>query len=378
MFSFSKIKKIIYSVSVLSGTIIGVGIFSLPYIASKVGISVFLGYFLVLGMLVILVHLFFGKVALRTPDFKRLPGFAEFYLGKWGKFFALISIIFGLFGSILAYLIIGGRFLTEIFSPFFGGSEFLYTLFYFIFGAFLIYYGIRIVSKIEFLGLLLFLGILILIFFQNRELIQFNNLLFKKPSTRFADLFLPYGPVLFSLWGAALIPELEEGLGNFRQLLKKIIPVAVLVSIFVYLFFVFLILGITGSQTTESALTGLKNFLDRKTFSFLLFFGAVSTFTSFIALGLTLKKVFWYDLKIPHSISWTITCFLPFFLYLIGIKSFIPVISFVGAVMLGIEGILILLMYGKIESNKKKKIGALSLSLLFLGGIFYEIIHFLF
>ena len=179
---------------------------------------------------------------------------------------------------------------------------------------------------------------------------------------------------MFSLWGAALIPEVEEMLGEKKDLLKKIIPFAILIPIFVYLFFIYLILGITGSQTTESALIGLRNFLGDRIVSLGLFFGVLTTFTSFIALGLTLKKVFWYDLKIDKNLAWLITCFPPLILFLIGIRKFIPVISFVGGVMLGIDGILTLLMYRKINP---KKILIYPLFLILLGGIIYEIIYFL-
>jgi len=363
--------KLIYAIATLSGTIIGVGLFALPYITLKVGFWVMLGYFLVLGSLVILVHLFFGELALKTPDLKRLPGFAKFHLGKWGEKTAFLSSILGIFGAILAYIIVGGEFLTELLSPIFGGGNLVWTLFYFSLGAALIFFGIKAISKIEFWGLVLFFIILIAIFFRGQTFLKIENLF---PSPDFSQLFLPYGAILFSLWGAALIPEVEEMLRERKKLLKILIPISILIPIFVYLFFIYLILGITGSQTTESALTGLRNFLGDRIVSLGLFFGVLTTFTSFIALGLTLKKVFWYDLKIDKNLSWAITCFIPLALFLIGIKSFIPVIVFVGGAMLGIDGILILLMYRKINP---KKILIYPLFLILLGGIIYEIIYFL-
>ena len=153
--------KLVYSIATLSGTIIGVGLFSLPYITSKVGVLVMLGYFLVLGALVILVHLFFGELSLKTPDYKRLPGFAKFHLGSWGEKIAIISTILGIFGAILAYLIVGGEFLTELFSPIFGGGNLFWTIIYFLAGAILIFLGIKTIAKVEFWGLILFFLVLI-------------------------------------------------------------------------------------------------------------------------------------------------------------------------------------------------------------------------
>ena len=369
----SQTQKIIYALSILSGTIIGVGIFSLPYITSRVGSLIMLGYFLVLGGLVILVTLCFGELSLRTPDFKRLPGFAKIYLGNWGKRIALISTILGLSGASLAYLIVGGKFLETLLSPIFGGNNFLYTFIYLILGAVLIYFGIKAIAKVEFWGFVLFFITLILIFFraQSQFLLKTENLFL---TSQGGNLFLPYGAVLFSLWGAALIPEVEEALRGRKDLLKKIIPIAILIPILVYLFFIYLILGITGAQTTESALTGLRDFLGDGIVSLGLFFGVLVTLTSFITLGLTLEKVFWYDLKIEKNLAWLITCLIPFILFLVGFKDFIGVIGLVGGVMLGIDGILILLMYQKIKPRKKFLI--YPLTLIFLAGIIYEIIYF--
>ena len=363
--------KTIYAIAVLAGTIIGVGLFALPYVTLKVGFWVVLGYFLALGALVILIHLFFGELALKTPDFKRLPGFARIYLGNRGEKVAYTSTILGIFGALLAYLIVGGEFLTELLSPIFGGNSLFYTLFYFVMAALLIFSGIKAVAKVEFWGLVLFFIILLAIFFRGKLFITIENLF---PSPDISHIFLPYGIILFSLWGAALIPEAEEILGQKKNLLLKIIPVAILIPMIVYLFFIYLILGITGPQTTESALTGLRDVLGDGIVSLALLFGLLTTFTSFITLGLTLKKVFWYDLKLPKNLAWLITCFLPLTLFLIGFKSFIPVIAFVGGVMLGIDGILILLMYRKI---KPKQILIYPLFLILLGGIIYEIIYFM-
>ena len=369
-------KNYIYSIATLSGTIIGVGLFALPYITLKVGFWVMCGYFSVLGALVILVHQFFGELALKTPDYKRLPGFAKIYLGNWGERIAYISAILGIFGAILAYLIVGGEFLTELLSPIFGGGNLFWTIIYFLAGAILIFFGIKAIAKVEFWGLILFFLVLILIFLRGRYLINIENLFpLENWSLKIENLFLPYGVILFSLWGAALIPEVEEMLGEKKELIKRIIPIAILIPIFVYLFFIYLILGITGSQTTESALVGLRNFLGSGIVSLGFLFGLLTTFTSFIALGLTLKKVFWYDLKIGKNIAGAITCFIPLVLFLIGVKQFIPVISFVGATMLGIDGILILLMYQKIRPERKFLTEPLIF--VFLGGIIYELIYFL-
>ena len=367
----SKFEKIIYSIGTLSGAIIGVGFFALPYINSKVGLWIMLGYFLILGILITLVHLFFGELSLKTPDYKRLPGFAKFHLGNWGERVALISTILGIFGAILAYLIVGGEFMTEIFSPIFGGNSLIYTICYWALGTILIFFGIKIISKVEIFDLISFFIILVLILLKGFSYFKIKNLF---PSPDFNQIFLPYGPILFSLWGAELIPEVEEMLGENKKILPKVILISLLVPMVFYFLFIFLISGIMGENTTESALIGLKDVMGEIMVIPMLLFGILTTFTSFIALGLTLKKVFCYDLKINKNLAWLLTCFLPLILFLLGIKRFIPVISFMGGVMLGIDGVLILLMYQKI---KPKQILVYPLFLILFGGMIYEIIYFL-
>jgi len=377
----SKLTKIIYSIATIAGTAIGVGIFSLPYLAAKTSFWLIVGYFCVLGLLVTIVQLFFGELALATPDFKRLPGFAQFYLGKWGKRVATFTSILGTFGAILAYLIVGGEFMGTLLSPYLGiQNPLFYTVAYFLIGALLILFGIKVIAQIEFLGVVSFFWVLLVIFTKSGPLINPEYFLSSFNDIHLSNFFLPYGAVLFSLWGAALIPEVEEMLNEDKKLLKFIIPAATIVPVVIYLFFIYLILGITGPATTESALTGLKEFLSTDLVVLTLALGVITTFTSFISLGLTLKRIFRYDLGMGNIAAWALTCFPPLIIFLLGLKSFITVISLGGGIMLGLDGILILVMYNKYLKDKGKNYAWLittPFALIFVVGLVLEIIQFL-
>jgi len=368
------LKKYIYPVATLSGSIIGVGFFALPYITLKVGILIMLAYFFVLGFLVILIHLMYGEIALKTPDFKRLPGFVGFHLGKWPGRLSLIFTTIGSFGILLVYLIIGSDFLSNVFLPILGGSKLLYVFIYFTLASLIIYFGIKIVSKVELTVLCFLLLVLVLIFIKGFSQIKISNFFILNTDFGIKNLFLPYGAVMFSLWGTGMIPELEEMLGKNKKLIKKIIITAILIPAVIYLFFIFLVLGITGANTTQSALLGLKGFLGNGVVILGILIGVATTFVGFITLGLTLKKMLIFDLKIKNFHSWVITCFTPLALFLIGLNSFIGLISFIGGVLLGIDGIFILLMYKKIGG---KKILVYPLSLIFIFGIIYELVYFI-
>ncbi len=366
-------KNYIYPIAVFSGGMIGVGFLALPYVAMKAGIWLMLLYFLVLTALVAAINLIFCEISLKTPDFKRFPGFVGHYLGKWPQFFAMLLTVFGSFGVLLVYLLVGSQFLAAVFQPLFFGSDLIYVFIYFFAVSAIIYFDIKIISKVEFWVIILLFISLFSVFLGAFSRIKLSNI-FIQSSGGFSDFFLPYGALLFALWGIGLIPEIEEMLRGNKKQFKKIIAIStILISVF-YLLFVLLILGITGSQTDQTALAGLNKFLGGGLISVSLLMGALATFTAFIAQGIIFKKFLMYDLGIKHWQAFVMTCFTPLILFLLGLKSFIPLISFTGGVLLGINGILILLMYKKI---KGKNIIIYPLSLVFLLGVIYEIIYFL-
>ncbi len=374
MFSKELFKKYIYPVATLSGSIIGVGFFSLPYVAMKAGIWLTLFYFTVLTVVMLGIHLIFAEISLNTPDFKRFPGFAGHYLGKKGEAVALIASVVGTFGVLLAYLIIGGEFLSGILSPYIGGNSASYTFFYFLAAGIIVFFGIKIISKVELFVLLLLFVSIIFIFIKGFFQIKSGNI-FALPAATLGDwknFFLPYGPIIFAMWGTGLIPEVEEMLIGSKELVKKVIVISTLIPAIIYLLFTLLILGITGGQTTETALSGLGNFLGSGVVSIALLAGVATTFAAFVSQALTLKKTLMYDLGVKPWQAFVMTCFTPLILFLLGLKSFIPLVSFIGGILLGIDGILILLMYKKIGGKKSL---IYSLSLIFMLGIIYELVY---
>lgn len=366
-------KEYIYPVATLSGSIIGVGFLSLPYVTSKVGILPMIFYFVFLTLLVVFIHTIFGEICLKTPDFKRWPGFVGFYFGNWAKKIILVPMVLGSFGVLLAYLIVGSHFLNAIFSPIFGGGMIFYVFLYFLILSSVVYFGVKAVSKLEFWAIILLLVSFILIFIKGFSQINISNFFILNFKFEISNLLLPYGAILFSLWGTALIPEAEEMVRGHKRSLKKIIILGTLIPALIYLLFVFLVLGISGLETTESALVGLKNALGNGIASAILFVGVITTFTAFIAHGLFLKKVFMYDLGLKEFPAWILVCFTPLVMFLLGFNSFIALISFIGGVLLGVDGILILLMYRKIGG---KKIIVYPLTIFFILGIIYSIVYF--
>lgn len=346
--------KFLYALSTFAGTLIGVGFFSLPYLASKTGLLIISLELIVLGIIVIIIHLLLAEIVIALPAAHMLPGYAKYYLGRAGGFIAAGASILSLFLALLAYLIVGGGFLQNLLAPASQASPFFYILIYFTAGAFLIFFEVKGLGKSELVLLALFFLILIIFSAFGWPQMKMQNLSF----LNIKKFYLPFGAILFSLWATSIVPGLRgffshQGKLNKQasQKLRAVIIFGVILGIICYFIFTMIILGLTGVETSRSALYGLAAFLPGYIVWLGLIFGIIATFTSFIGLGFALKKTLILDLKMNKYLAWTATCFVPLFLYIIGVKDFIKIISLAGSILLGLEGFLIVLIYVKMKTG---------------------------
>ncbi len=336
-----KITPFIKALSVFFGTIVGVGIFGLPYVAHKVGFLTIFLYFILMTIVAVSAHFIYGEIILGTKTQHRLPGYVEKYLGSFWKNVVFLTTGTGIAGALLAYMVVGGEFLYSFFAPFFSGPPYLYTLIFFCAGSYLILRGIKSIAIIELFLLIIFFAIIAIFFIKAFPSINFDH--FQASNGKY--LALPYGVVLFSLWGSSLLPEIKEILGGNKKALKKTILYGIAAAAVTYLIFIFIVLGASGPDTSKEAISGLVNVLGDGIIKLGFLFGAMTCFTSFLALGLTLKKTIWYDMGLSPFLSWCIACFLPLGLFLLGFREFIDIIGLTGALTIGIEGIILVFLY---------------------------------
>ena len=108
---------------------------------------------------------------------------------------------------------------------------------------------------------------------------------------------MPYGVIIFSLGGASIIPSLENILAKEIKEKKKIHfgwigAIGTLVPMIVYVIFMFTVVGISGAKTSAEALQGLEATLGNGYVVIGAIIGLLALFTSFIALGNELKRIF--------------------------------------------------------------------------------------
>lgn len=336
--------KFFLALAVLLGTIVGAGIFGLPFVISKSGIIPGFFYFFVLGLAVMFLHLMFGETILRTGGKMRLSGYSQKYLGKNGKLMVTISTVIGITGSLLAYIILGGNFLKIIFSSVINLSAFQFSLIFWAILVYFIFKGLRAIAPAAvFTNIAFFIIIFIVICFLLPEF-SFNNL----KLVNSGNIFLPYGIIMFSLTGFAAIPEIAGILKSReeRKNFKKVIIVASLVSIILYLIFSLGVIGVSNGKTSEEAFSGLVPFLGKKIIILGALFGIITIADSFLIIGLYFRNTLVYDYRFPKILASFVSSFLPLLLFL-KFRSFTQVVGFAGTILGTIEGIIILLLFKK-------------------------------
>ncbi len=341
-----KDKKFFFAISILLGTIVGAGIFGIPYVIARSGIIPGFFYLLILGGAVLLIHLFFGEIVLRTKEKHRLVGYAQKYLGNWGRILITISTILGLTGALLAYIILSGDFLKIIFS-FLNLPSFYFSLMFWAILSYFIFRGIKLIAPAElFMNIAFFFIIFLILCFALPKLNLQNFTLIN-----FEHIFLPYGVILFSLVGWMAVPIISETFKSLeaRKNLKKVIILAISIVIFLYFLFALAVIGVSGKNTTPEVFQGLLPYLGQKIIIFGALFGIFAIVTSFLILGNYFKNTLFYDYKVPRWISASIACGLPFILFLIGFRGFIETIGFVGTIIGAIEGVVIILIFKNIK-----------------------------
>lgn len=370
------------AIAILAGTVLGAGIFAVPYVIQKAGILSLLIYFPILHGIQLTLHLIYAEIVLATKERHRMVGYVGIYYNGFFKKIAFLISILGKNGTLVAYIILGGIFLHQLLGPFWGGSLVFYTALLFFIETIIVLLGLKMIAKAEtFLTILLVVAIGGLSWrslgywdFSNYNLINWNNIL------------IPYGVVFFAIGGQAAIPDICQLLKNEKRKIRSAIIWGTFLPVFLIAFFAFLMVGVTGVNTTPDVLAGLATQLDNWIIVLALLFGLLAVVTSYIVISQSLKEIYWWDEGVNKYLAWLLATTVPFGIYLIGVKDLIGVISLTGAITGGLYGIILISIYLKVQEKKRRRLVYKKylnrklvwvLSLAFILGVIAEIVGFL-
>ena len=369
-------KKFWATTLTLSGTIVGAGILGLPYVFAKSGFLVGLFWLIVLGGVIIFVNLTLGEITLRTKGKHQLAGYAEKYLGKWGKGIMFFSVAFGIYSALLAYLIGEGESLSKLLPgnipPIFLGILFWLSM------TLLLRNGLRGLKKLETWGVVAIIIIVFGVFIKFVPMISLTNLTTWNP----VNFAIPIGVIMFALLGFVSIPELRKEIRGQEKNFRLAIIIGSLIPIILYVLFTGIFVGILGTNITEIA-----------TLSFgpiIVILGIFTMLTSYFILNFSLKSMFKYDFKLSKKVNFFFVSIIPLILYLLiyqfNFIDFVLILGIGGVISGGLTGILIVLMAKKAKlstrNGKKPEIQVplnwiliILLLVIFTSGIILEFVY---
>jgi len=361
--------SIFFGIFILAGTIIGAGIFSLPYVFRKIGLFNGFFYLIFFTFIYFFLHLMYGELLKINKNHYQFFNLAKKYLPSFISLPAALIILGELVFTLVVYLILAPVFGQLIFKI---DKNILLLIFWFLGSIFIFaklfwleiseFFGVGSIFLI--LGLIIFLGL-------NRP---FQVPLWK--SFQWSTFFLPFGPLLFSLAGRPAISKIIESFSNQEKIpLTKIIFLGTALPAFVYFIFVLGVLRLNPYVSPE-AFNSL-GFLSPLALILLGAMGLLAIWTSYFILGLNLKETLISDLHFSPFLSALFVLFVPLFLYFIGLKNFLGVISWVGNVFLALEAIFIMTMWRRAFPDDKRRLIVLPLYFVFILAFVYEILVFI-
>ena len=344
------------AVSTIIGYMIGAGILGLPFVFARSGYLTGLISLIALGTCVMFLNLYLGEVCLRTREQHQLTGYAEKYIGRWGKYLMTAAMIFGVYGALVAYFIKQGQFLSALLSQFIGGTPLMYSIIFFIFGSYILYRGIDAMEKGEiFMVSSIFMIIAVLLITAAPSIDTANLGLFS-----WGNMLIPFGVILFAFNAVGAVPEAAIELKKDRKLLKKSIIYAMLAGIGIYALFTALVVGVTGASTSDGAILGLASVLGDYITIIGVLFGLLVIASSFLAVGISLKEMYMFDFRMKPKMATFLTCIVPFLIGL-GIvyfdihNAFYKVIDITGSIEVPIVAFLIILMFWSAKKHGDRK-----------------------
>lgn len=331
----------------LIGSVVGAGFLGIPYVVNKAGFSLGMALIVFLGALVLIQFLSLVEVALRTSGKHQITGYIEKYLGPNWKKLAFILVILEGYGVLLAYMVAEGQVLSELL----GGHSLLYSYGFFALVSLIVFLGIKTIEKVDLLLTLAVIAVVAVLVYSNWARFDFANF----SGANLNEFFPAYGVILFSFLGAASIPQMRIALSGRERAFAKAVIVAGVIPILIYLAFTFTVLAITGSSTTPIATIGLGQRLGKTMAIIGNLLAAMTMTTSFLGMALALKETFRYDYKYSRAEAWLLTCTVPVILFSFGLHNFIKIIQFVGGVIGGFLGIVLVLVWWQAEKTGDRK-----------------------
>lgn len=370
-------QKFLHAVAVLIGTMVGVGMYGIPFAFAKSGALAGLAWLALVAALMMVFNLLFAELTLRTEGKHQVVGYANIWLGPWGRRVMMAAYVLSMYGALLAYMIVAGQFLHNIFSQFIAIDPQLYSILFAGVWSLAWLMRLRTVAALE-LGMVgMYVGTTVLLVGVGAFHVQPMNLSGWTPEY----WWLPYGVLLFAFSGISAIPLQRQLLAGRERLMKPAIITAIAVVAVLYALFAITVVGISGEVTTPESLAGLFSFMGTPIVIIGSVLGMMTISTAFVVLGTSLWETYRLDYGMRPLSAWLLALLPPVALFAVGMRNFIDVIGLVGSVAVGVQSVLMTLAYLRARKVRLRTpefslripaVVVIGIALVFAAGAFHE------
>jgi len=307
-------------IALIVGTLVGAGVLSLPYAASKVGLIPAMGILFGVMLLMIFTALIVLKLSAEMGG-AQMSTIAQNTLGKAGGWIMFLSIMLMGFGAFLAYISGVG----SIFTVLFGINEIFGAVLFWMLASFVIYKGLEASGKTELIMSMVLLAVFIGVTCMLIPHARLENALYSD----LGGIFSIIGVVIFAFGAHTIIPDVYRGIGSYEKT-KKVVILAFLIPAAIYAVFMVAFLMTFGKDTPEIATQGLESIYNGMGKIVGNALPLIAITTSFIGLGLAQQSNSKEFLRLKKPAAWALTVGPPMIIYLLGVRNFADVLSFAG------------------------------------------------
>lgn len=328
----------------ITGMTIGAGVLGLPYAVARAGVVVGLLAIAIFGLVMLGLNLMIGELAARTRDPLQIPGLAARYLGTGAGRLLTVTFLFTGLGALLAYLVGAGATLSALL----GGSNQSWSVLFWLAGSLVVARGLGVVKYAE-----KYVSTIVMLFLAGLSIYALGSLpavpatvaaSAPPPSGSGAWLLLS-GVIIFALRASPSIAQAEAVLPGNPAGFKRAVAGGTLLPIGLYLLFSYAVVRATGIMTTEVATVGLGATLGRGALVVGNILATLAMGGAFIGLSTAVRESLQWDFKLSRIAALGLTLGVPLLLFLAGLQSFIRVLEVVGGVFVGLEAVVITLVY---------------------------------
>lgn len=352
----------IASTVLLAGIIIGAGIFSLPYFAIQLGLASLILYLIFFAIVYTIVYFMYSDVVRSEEGRHRFAYFSKKFLPKGISSLAPWVVLASMVFALTIYIILAPSFASLLIGQDLGVY---FVLFFWLVGSVFIFGKIVWIEIAEVLGILSILAIVAVVFLSSFSMPLMNADYFRAINP---SLFLmPFGAVIFAFAGRPAIAKMVEIWREAKKAgkpfsLKGSIIAGTFLPAVIYFFFVIGILKL-GPTVTPEGLDSIV-FLSPAITALLGFMGIITLWTSYFIVGLNVKEILEFDLKMPKPATGLFVVILPILLYFLGVRNFILALSIAGGLFAALEVFFIVFMWNK-ASRKAGRLVSMAVLLVF-------------